>query len=115
MQLNNESILVQARDQPPTQQVPPQSLFPVPKAPAIGFAGSAPKAGANPSLRETNTVTGAKHRDFNENHSLGGGGGMPLQTASSPGCCYARGPTGRGAEPRDPVTDAGGSQRKASS
>lgn len=65
MQLNNESILVQARDQPPTQQVPPQSLFPVPKAPAIGFAGSAPKVGANPSPRETNTVTGAKHRDFN--------------------------------------------------
>lgn len=48
MQLNNESILVQAQGQPPTWQVLPQGLFPVPKAPAVGFAGSAPKAGANP-------------------------------------------------------------------
>ena len=62
MQLNNKSILVQAKAQPPTRQVPPQSLFPVPKAPAIGFAGSAPKAGACPSPRETNTVNSAKQR-----------------------------------------------------
>lgn len=48
MQLKNESILVQARGQPPTWQVPPQGLFPALKAPAVGFAGSAPKAGANP-------------------------------------------------------------------
>lgn len=69
MQLN-KSILVQARDQPPTQQAPPQSLFPVPEG--SSHAGSAPKAGANPGVRETNTVTGAKHRDFNQNHTVGG-------------------------------------------
>lgn len=48
MQLNKESILVQARGQPPTWQEPPQGLFPVLKAPAIGSTGSAPTAGANP-------------------------------------------------------------------